>query len=135
VAAGCEFALVGVLMTTAVDVAVAITPLCGVKTVPVVAACGVPDVATAPGVAGVPPLATVVWAAAVCLANSSIIAIGFSTEAIGETNKPSGIKVGVAAGAEDKDCVQADINIVDTTKMKTTSIPRCFLLIDSPHST
>jgi hypothetical protein len=128
-------ALVGVLITTAVEVAVTITPLSGVVAVPVIAAIGVVAVTTTPGVAGVPPFATVVWAAAVCLANSSIIAIGFSTEGNGETNSPSGINVGVAAGAEDRDCVHADNNTVVITKINTTVMAFCFLLIDSPHST
>jgi hypothetical protein len=82
----------------------------------------------------VPPLATAVCATEVCFANSSIIAIGFSTEAIGETNNSGGSKVGVATGAEDNDCVQAEIIIVDTTRIKITSKPRCLLFIDSPLS-
>jgi hypothetical protein len=86
------------------------------------------------GVPGVSPPATEVCAAAVCFANSSIIAIGFSTDGNGETNNPSGITVGVASGAEDRDCVQAEINIVDTTKIEIASKLRLLLLIDSPLS-
>jgi hypothetical protein len=83
------------------------------------------------GVPGTPPAASV-WAAAVSLANCSIIAIGFSTDGNGETKSPVGSRVGVATGAEDNDCVQAEINMVDITRMKTASKPRCLLLIDSP---
>ncbi len=118
-------ALVGVPGTGVETPGVEVTPACGVMTVPtVVIACGVPAV----------PPATDVCAAAVCFANSSIIAIGFSTDGKGETNSPVGSKVGVATGAADSDCVQAEINIVDTIKMKTTSKPRCLLLIVSPLS-
>jgi hypothetical protein len=84
------------------------------------------------GVVGVPPFATVVCATEVCFANSSIIAMGFSTEGNGETNNSGGSKVGVASGAEDNDCVQAEIITLDTTRMKITSKPRCFVLIASP---
>jgi hypothetical protein len=76
-------------------------------------------------VTGVPPFATVVCAAAVCFANSSIIAIGFSTDGKGETNNPVEITVGVPAGALDNDCVQAEINTVEIAKMKTTTRTRC----------
>lgn len=86
------------------------------------------------GVTGVPPFAIVVCAAAVCLANSSICAIGFSADGNGETNNPVGIKVAVATGAEDSDCSQAEINIVVITKMKIISRPRLFFLMDSPLS-
>jgi hypothetical protein len=94
-------------------------------TVPTTTGCGVP---------GVPPFATVVCATEVCFANSSIIAIGFSTEGNGETNNSGGIKVGVAAGAEDNDCVQAEIIIVDITRIKIIRKPRCLLLMASPLS-
>jgi hypothetical protein len=96
-----------------------------VITVPTAAGCGV---------AGVPPLATVVCATEVCFANSWIISIGFSTEGNGETNNSGGSGVDVASGAEDNDCVQAETITVDITTMKTTSKPRCLLLIDSPLS-
>ena len=86
------------------------------------------------GVTGVPPFATVVCATEVCFANSSIIAIGFSTEAIGETNKLSGSKVGVAAGGVDNEYVQAEIIIVAVIRMMIASRPRCLLLIYSPLS-
>jgi hypothetical protein len=62
------------------------------------------------------------------------MAIGFSTDGNGETNNPSGSTVGVATGAEDKDCVQAEINIVDTMKIEIASKLRLFLLMDSPLS-
>jgi len=129
--AGPDAALVGVL--GAPSVGATTVPAAGVMTVP---AAGVMTVHTtiACGVLGVPPLATTVCATEVCLANSSIIAIGFSTEAIGETNKLSGSKVGVAAGAADNDCVQAEIIKVDIIRIKTASKPRCLLLIDSPLS-
>lgn len=119
-------ALVGVLGVPTVGVAVGVPPACGVITVPVVIACGV---------TGVPPFAIVVCAAAVCFANSSIIAIGFSAEGSGEMNSPAGIDVGVATGAADNDCVQAAINTVDITKVKIISKPRLLFLIDSPLST
>ena len=115
-------ALVGVLGTATATVGV---PAWGVMTVPTAAGCGV---------AGVPPFATVVCATEVCFANSSIIAIGFSTEGNGETNNSGGSIVAVAAGAEDNDCVQAEIITVDVTRMKIASKPRCLLLIDSPLS-
>jgi hypothetical protein len=127
--------VVGALGATAAGVAG--TALVGVLG----AATGVPawgviivPTATGCGVAGVPPFATVVCATEVCLANSSINAIGFSTEGSGETNNSGGSTVGVAAGALDNDCVQAEIITVDITTMKTTSKPRCLLLIDSPLS-
>jgi hypothetical protein len=91
--------------------------------VPTIIACGV---------LGVPPLATVVCATEVCFANSSIIAMGFSTEGNGETNNSGGSKVGVATGAEDNDCVQAEIITVDITRIKIAGKPRCLLFIDSP---
>ena len=109
-------AFVGVLGVSDVGMAVAS---------PVVMACGV---------TGVPPFATVVCAAEVCFANSSIMAIGFSTEGNGETNNPVGINVGVAAGAFDSDCVHAEINMVEITNMEMISKTRCLLLIYSPLS-
>ena len=101
---------------------------CAVPGVPVISVWGVL------GVDGVPPPAVAVCAAAVCLANSSIIAIGFSTDATGETNSPVGNKVGVATGAADKDCVQAEINNVEIMKIEIASTLRRVLLIDSPQS-
>jgi hypothetical protein len=115
-------ALVGVLGTATATVGV---PAWGVMTVPTAAGCGV---------AGVPPFATVVCATEVCFANSSIIAIGFSTEGNGETNNSGGSMVAVAIGAVDAARVQAETITVDITRMKTTSKPRCLLLIDSPLS-
>jgi len=106
-------ALVGVLGAATVGAMTVVVPAWGVMTVP-----------TGCGVAGVPPFATVVCATEVCFANSSIISIGFPPVAIGETNKSGGSKVGVAAGAEDKDCVQAEIITLDITIMKITSKPR-----------
>ena len=85
-----------------------------------------------PGVV-VPP-AMEVCAAAVCFANSSIIAIGFSTEGKGETNSPVGIMVAVTAGACDNDCVQAEIKDVVMINVKIISKPRCLFLIFSPLS-
>ena len=121
-AAGVAVAPLGVKAT-----AVVATAFVGVPGVPTVGTVVVPAalVVIVAGVAGVPPFATVVWAAAVCFANSSIIAIGFSTEGKGETNNPVGITVGVAAGAEDNDCVQAEINKVEIAKMKITTRTRC----------
>jgi hypothetical protein len=117
--------LVGVPTTgSAVVIAIAVSA-CGVVAVPSAINCGV---------AGVPPFATVVCATEVCFANSSIIAIGFSTDGNGETNSSGGIKVGVAAGAEDNDCVQAEIITIDITKIKMIGKPRFLLLIDSPLS-
>jgi hypothetical protein len=116
-------ALVGVLGTATVGATT--VPAWGVMTVPTATGCGV---------AGVPPFATVVCATEVCFANSSIIAIGFSTEGNGETNNWGGSKVGVATGTLDNDCVQAEIITLDIIRMKITSIPRCLLLIDSPLS-
>jgi hypothetical protein len=113
-------ALVGVLGAATVGV-----PTWAVINVPTAAGCGV---------TGVPPFATVVCATEVCFANSSIIAIGFSTEAIGETNNSGGSKVGVAAGGVDNGLSQAEISTASVTNMKTTSEPRFLLLIDSPLS-
>ncbi len=119
------FAFVGV---PAVTVGV-IDPLAwSVVTVPVVATC-------VPGVPVPPPPAAAVCAAAVCLANSSIIAIGFSTEGKGETNNPVGIKVGVAAGACERDCVQAVTRIVDRINIKIACKLCCLFLMVSPLST
>ena len=127
--------MVGPLGSTAAVVATALVGVLGVPGVGVdVVMLTVPVVVIACGVTGVPPFATVVCAAAVCFANSSICAIGFAAEGKGETNRPVGIKVGVATGAEDNDCVQAETNIVDITKMKIISKPRLFFLIDSPLS-
>jgi hypothetical protein len=60
------------------------------------------------------------------------MAIGFSTEGKGETNNPVAIKVGVATGACDKDCVQAEIRVVLMIKVITASDARFLLLMDSP---
>jgi hypothetical protein len=92
----------------------------GVPGVPVV------DGVVSPGVRGVPvtpPPATEVSTAAVEVpfANSSIIAIGFSADGNGETNRFGGIKVGVTAGACEYDCVQAEI-IITQIKMITASL-------------
>ena len=101
----------------------------------IVAVAGVP-VTVVFGVPGVPvtatPPAAMVCAAAVCFANSSIIAIGFSTEGKGDTNNPVAIKVGVATGACDKDCVQAEIKVVLKMRVTTASDTRFLLLMDSP---
>ena len=81
-------ALVGVVGTK-------VSPVCGVTSVPVVD--------TGCGVAGVPPFAMVVCAAAVPLAISAIKSIGFADES-GVTNRPVGvIAVAVAAGAVETD--------------------------------
>jgi hypothetical protein len=101
-------------------VAVTVTPVCGVMTVPVTAVDAVD------GVPGVPPRARAVCAAAVCLANSSIICIGFSTDGKGETNNPVGTEVVVAAGASDRENVQLEINIALINRVATTMRPRCF---------
>jgi hypothetical protein len=102
------------------EVGVAVPPVCGVSTVPVTAVLGVD------GVPGVPPVTKAVCAAAVCLANSSIIAIGFSTEGKGETNRPVGINVGVAAGGVESGISQAESNIAPINVSATISKPRCF---------
>ena len=81
-----------------------------------------------------PPFAIVVCAAAVCFANSSIIAIGFSAEGSGEINSPAGSGVDVTAGADDNDCVQAEIIMVVVTRIKMICMPRFLFLIDSPLS-
>jgi hypothetical protein len=60
------------------------------------------------------------------------MAIGFSTDGNGETKRPVGSKVGVAAGAEERDCVQAEISMVNAIRTNTTSMLCCLLLIDSP---
>lgn len=118
-------AFVGVLGTPTVGVAE--LPSCGVIMVPAgVRTCGV--------VTTVPPFATIVCAAAVCLANSAIWSIGFAAEGSGETNNSGGSKVGVAAGIDESDCVQAEINRADTTRLKIANIPRRLLLIVSPRS-
>jgi hypothetical protein len=99
------------------EVGVAVPPVCGVSTVPVVTVLGVPRV----------PLETAaVCAAAVCLANSSIISIGFSTEGKGETNRPVGINVGVAAGGCESDISQAESNVAPINISATINKPRCF---------
>ena len=59
--------------------------------------------------------------------------IGFAADGNGETNNPVEITVAVTSGAEDNDCVQADINMVDITKIIITSRPRFLLLIVSPR--
>ena len=88
------------------------------------------------GVPGVPVIATppaaTVCAAEVCFANSSIIAIGFSTEGKGDTNNPVAIKVGVAAGTVDKGCTQAEIKVALTIRVTAASDTRFLLLMDSP---
>jgi len=121
-----EFALVGV---PAVAVGVDDPLDCGVVIVPVVMAWGVPGVP-------VPPPAAAVCAAAVCLANSSIIAIGFSTEGKGETkNKFVGITVGVEADGVDKDTSQAVIRVEMVINIMTALKPRCLFIMVSPLST
>jgi hypothetical protein len=104
-------------------VAVVVTPVCGVSTVPVTAVAGVEGVDSE---AGVPPEAIAVCASAVCLANSSIISIGFSTEGNGETNKPVGSGVAVVDGASDRENVQLETSTAMTNTVATTKRPRCF---------
>ena len=124
VVATAAFALVGVLTELVETPGVSVTPVCGVPgvvvvvLVPLIGASGVPGVP----VITTPPAATV-CAAAVCFANSSIIAIGFSTEGKGDTNNPVAIKVGVGP-AWDKDCVQAEIKVVVMTRVTTASDAR-----------
>src|SRR3990172_1481844 len=120
---GTEVALVGVPI-----IGVTESPACAVINVPVIPACRVD------GVNVMPPPAATVCAAAVCLANSSIIAIGFSTEGKGETNNPVGIRVGVAAGACDNDCVQALTKTVMPINVIIAGRPRFLILICSPLS-
>lgn len=96
---------------------VGVPPVCGVRTVPVVSVLGAP---------GVPPETAAVCAAAVCLANSSIISIGFSTEGNGETNRPVGITVGVAAGGVESGISQAESKIAPINISATINKPRCF---------
>jgi hypothetical protein len=126
-------ALVGVLGVPVIGVDV--MPNCGVFVEPPgTEVTGVPPGVRTCGVTGVPPFAIVVCAAAVCLANSSIIAIGFSADGSGETNSPGGIGVGVASGADDNDCVQAAITTVDISRLEMISKPRLLFLIESPRS-
>jgi len=49
--------------------------------------------------------------------------MGFSTDGTGETNNPVGITVGVFAGADDKDCVQADKVKAPSAKTTTANNP------------
>jgi hypothetical protein len=108
--------LVGVEGGVLVDVTLG----CGVIIVPVTAVAGVE------GVPGVPPEAITVCAAAVSLANCSIISIGFSTEGNGDTNRPVGIMVGVAAGGCDNENVQLDIKTAPISRIATAKRPRWF---------
>jgi hypothetical protein len=130
VVATAAFALVGVLTSLVGTPGVLVTPANGVVSVPV--AVGPPAI----GVPGVPvtttPPAAMVCAAAVCFANSSIMAIGFSTEGKGDTNNPVAIRVGVTAGAVDKDCSQAVIKVLLMINTTTASETRFLLLMDSP---
>ena len=99
--------------------------------VAVVPASGVPGV---PVVTGVPPPAAAVCAASVCLANCSIISMGFSTEAIGETNNPVAIGVAVTIGASETDISQAERMTAAIMKTDNVNILRWFLIISSPDS-
>ncbi|GMV32508.1 MAG: hypothetical protein AMXMBFR60_03370 [Chloroflexota bacterium] len=63
-----------------------------------------------------------VCAASVCLANCSIISIGFSTDAIGDTKSPVGIGVAVSAGGGAMDLSHAETTtaaIVKTDNINT----------------
>src|SRR5574341_667499 len=88
----------GITVTGAGVVAAAVTgvPSVGVSDAPV-GVMAVPVVAVV-GVAGVPVTASAVFATAVCVPKSATIFRGSCPAGNGETNRPVGIKVGVARG-------------------------------------
>jgi hypothetical protein len=90
---------------------------------------------TVSGVTGVPPLAAAVSPAAVAvpLAKSSIIFIGLSADGNGATNKSGGIKVGVAAGDWEYDCVQAEI-IITPVKIIIASLFLLYFICSPKYS-
>jgi len=60
--------------------------------------------------------------------------MGFSTEAIGETNNPVAIGVAVSTGAAEIDLSQADRMTAPAKKTDNVNILRWFLIISSPVS-